>query len=429
MPSDSRADALGPGGTAPAREGSARATAPAAPERSGLRRHLRWLLPLLTLAAGAALAAALVATRPVAEANPPEIVPPLVRVVEATPEPLRLSLEAHGTVQPRTESALVSEVWGRVTWVAPAFTEGGFFEAGDPLLRLDDREYRAALERARAQLLRSESQAELARRTLARRRELAASDAVSDSALDEAGNAARVAEAAVLEARAALAQARLELERTTIEAPYAGRVREASADVGQFVNRGTSLGRIYATDYAEVMLPIPTPDLAFVDLPLLPAVSGEPVEGPPVRLEATLGGRELTWTGRIVRTEGEIDPVTRTVQAVVRVDDPFGREAGAGERPPLTPGLFVTARVAGRRVPSATVLPRVAMRDDGHVFVVDEEGRLRWRAVEVLRLERDSVVIGDGLAAGERVLVSPLSAATEGMAVRTAAAVPDDGAS
>lgn len=415
MTSDGRLDALVRGATD--REPSRTEPAGKAARRA---RRLRWLLPLAVLAFGITIAGVLVAMRPVVEARPPEIVAPLVRVVAASPEPMTLTVEAQGTVQPRTESDLVSEASGRVVWISPSFASGGFFAAGEPLLRLDRRDYETALERAEAQLLRSESQAELARRTLERRQELASREAVSESALDEATHSARSAEAAARETRAALAQARRDLERTEIRAPYAGRVREARADVGQYVARGTALGRIYATDYAEIALPIPTSELAFVDLPLQPVAAGA-ASGPPVRLYATIGGEHHTWTGHVVRTEGSIDPLTRTVQAVVRVDDPFRLTAGSEAGPPLSPGLFVTAEVAGRNVKSATVLPRVALRDDRSVFVVDAEGRLRRREVELLRLDRDSVVVGEGLAAGERVMVSSLAAATEGMAVRTSA--------
>ncbi|CAG0966325.1 Multidrug resistance protein MdtA [Myxococcaceae bacterium] len=428
MTSDGRLDALGRGAT-----GHEPARAESAGKASRRARRLRWLLPLAVLALGVVIAGVLVVTRPVADARPPEIVAPLVRVVVASPEPMTLTVEAQGTVQPRTESDLVSEASGRVVWISPSFASGGFFAEGEPLLRIDPRDYEAALERTEAQLLRSESQAELARRTLERRQGLASRDAVSESALDEASHSARAADAAVREARAALAQARLDLERTEIRAPYAGRVRDAKADVGQYVARGTPLGRVYATDYAEIALPIPTSELAFVDLPLQPVAAGASA-GPPVRLHATIGGEHHGWTGHIVRTEGAIDPLTRTVQAVVRVDDPFRLADGAASGPPLAPGLFVTAEVAGRQVPSATLLPRVALRDDRSVFVVDAEGKLRRREVELLRLDRDSVVVGEGLRAGERVMVSSLAAATEAMAVRTAdgdasSPAPQDGGS
>jgi hypothetical protein len=221
------------------------------------------------------------------------------------------------------------------------------------------------------------------------------------------------------------------------------------------VSRGAPIATLYATDYAEVRLPIPDRELAFVDLPLAyrpdgpngpngpdgpegPDLPGDGTGtldavgsvGPSVRLRAEFAGGQHAWSGRIVRTEGEIDPKSRMIHAVARVEDPYAREAGS-DRPPLAVGLFVEAEIQGRRVERAVVLPRAALRRqeaspgaaaaDGHfVLVVDHESRLEFRSVEVLRTEREEVVIGAGLQAGERVCVSPLRAAVEGMTVRVA---------
>jgi hypothetical protein len=155
--------------------------------------------------------------------------------------------------------------------------------------------------------------------------------------------------------------------------------------------------------------------------------------GAPVRLHARFAGGEHTWTGRIVRTEGEIDARSRMVHVVARVEDPYGRsrlvsagdgqtlgDSANGERPPLAVGLFVDAEIQGRRLENAVVLPRSALRGGDRVLVVDAESRVHFRDVVVLRSQREEVVIGGGLAAGEEVVVSPLAAVVEGMAVRVA---------
>jgi multidrug efflux pump subunit AcrA (membrane-fusion protein) len=175
-----------------------------------------------------------------------------------------------------------------------------------------------------------------------------------------------------------------------------------------------------------------------MDLPML--YRGETPEGggAPVRLHARFAGGEHTWTGRIVRTEGEIDARSRMVNVVARVEDPYGRsgisDAGDGsppgsandERPPLAVGLFVEAEIQGRRVENAVTLPRSALRGGDRVLVVDAENRMHFRDVVLLRSQREDVVIGGGLAAGEDVVVSPLSAVVDGMAVRVARDGPDE---
>lgn len=379
------------------------------------RQRVLW--PIAVIVVAVSLAAVMVAARAPVEPVAPELLAPLVRVVEARPVPLRLRVRSQGTVEPRTASVLVPEVGGRVVWVSPALAAGGFFEAGEPLLRLDRTDPEIRLARAEAAVAAARSQAALARRNRERSHQLAAEGIVSRTALDDADNAAQVAAASLREAEAALLQARRDLARTELTAPYAGRVREKLVDVGQFVERGTPLARLYAVDYAEVRLPIPDRELAFLELPLDYRGGASPSTGPPVTLRAEFAGTEHVWTGRVVRTEGEIDARTRMITVVARVEDPYGR--GAAGRPPLHVGLFVHAEILGRELPAAVVLPRAALRGDGRVLVVDGEERLRERRIDVVRTDGEQVIVGGGLAPGDRVCVSPLETATDGTPVRT----------
>jgi RND family efflux transporter MFP subunit len=380
-------------------------------------RAARLILPLVALGLGAAGFALLVATRVPVETRPPATPAPLVRVVPVELETVQLEVKTHGTVAPRTESDLVPEVSGRAVWVAPYLVSGGFFEEGEPLLRIDPRDYQTAVERARATLAQRESELERASRELERRRGLAQREYASAAELDDAINAERVAAAALRVARAALEQAERDLSRTAIVAPFAGRVREESVDVGQFVPRGAPIARLYAVDYAEVRLPVPDDELAFLELPSLYRGDAAEASGPPVRLRARFAGVEQMWEGRVVRTEGEIDPRTRMVHVVARVEDPYARRNG-GSRPPLAVGLFVEAEILGEVVDGVAVLPRAALRGPDRVLVVDAESRLRFREVAVLRREHDTVVVRAGLEAGEQVCVSPLDAPVDGMEVR-----------
>jgi RND family efflux transporter MFP subunit len=391
------------------------------------RPGLKLVLPVVVLGLGISGAVLLVATGPSLEQTPPEPTLPLVRVVAVERQSLRHRVRTHGTVAPRTESDLVPEVSGRVTWVSPALVSGGFFEEGAALLRIDPGDYRVALERARSQLARGESELHRARKELERQQTLAARKVASASRLDDAVNAEHVAAATLREARAALDQAERNLERTELTAPFEGRVRQESVDPGQFVSRGMAVARVYAVDWAEVRLPVPDDELAYLDLPLVYRGDAAETPGPEVSLRARFAGAVHHWTGRVVRTEGEIDPQTRMVHVVARIEDPYARSAG-DDRPPLAVGLFVEAEIEGQRVEGVVVLPREAMRDETHVLVVDAEDRLHSRSVEVLRRGRDQVVIGSGLAAGERVCVSPIESVVEGMPVRVLATAAGAGA-
>jgi RND family efflux transporter MFP subunit len=396
-------------------------------------RRLRWLLPLAVLGLGALGTMILLATRPRVQVEERVALAPRVRVVEVARQTVRLTVQTQGTVAPRMETGLVPQVSGPVVRVSPSLVSGGFFDEGDVLLEIDPRDYDASLERARATLVRAESEYDRAVKELGRLRSLSERNVASASRVDDSVNAERVAGATLREARAAVGQAERDLERTKLRAPFRGRVRDKSVGVGEFVNRGAPVARLYATDYVEVRLPIPDRQLAALDLSLqrdLDTPDGEDrSEGPAVTLTARFAGGEHSWTGAIHRTEGEIDPRSRMVHVVARVESPYETGAG-GQRPPLAVGLFVRAEIAGREVDGAVVLPAAALHriegpGQGAVWLVDAEGRLRPRVVEVLRTSREEVVIGDGLEPGERVVVSPLDTAFDGMAVRTGEALPE----
>lgn len=392
-----------------------------------MKRWMKIVLPVLLLGLGAGGVALMVVLRPSPTPEPTDDVAPLVRTVVAQATSFRFVVDAQGTVTPRTESDLLPQVSGEVTWVSPALASGGFFEAGEPLIRIDAADYRAMLESARANVARAESEQARAEKEEGRQRRLADRSVASQSRIDDAENALRVANATLRERRAQLGSAERDVERTELRAPYTGRVRQENVDVGQFVSRGQRLARIYAVDFVEVRLPLPDRELAYLDLPRgfrgeRPSESAPP--NPVVVLEAEFAGRRHQWRGEIVRSEGEIDAKSRMVNVVAQVEDPYGGGA-EDDRPPLAVGLFVEARIEGRVLDGAYLLPRTALRrepgeDLARVLVVDPEDRLRFREVEVVREERTRIVIGSGLASGERVCISPLRAVVDGMRVRVA---------
>jgi RND family efflux transporter MFP subunit len=392
--------------------------------------RLRWILPLAVLALGALILWLFVVTRERPETRDPVIPSPLVRVMTVHPEEVQFTVASQGMVAPRTESNLVAEVRGRVLWISQSLVVGGFFMRGDELLRLDDREHRIARDRAKAIERLRESEARLAAAEAARRRELRTRGAASAADLEQFESRELVAQASLAEARASLAQVELDLERTVVRAPFDGRVRERSVDVGQFVSPGIKLGRIFAVDYAEVRLPVQTDELAYLDAKFVGLDRRENVEeaeqGARVRLFGRLGGRELAWEARLVRAEAAIDEQTRMLHVVARIDDPYLLETRANEaeaispeRVPLPAGLFVTAEIEGRSVSDVFVLPVMALRDGDRVFILDEEDRLRVRDVSVLRRDRGQFVIDGGLEAGDHVVISPLRIYSEGMSLRT----------
>ncbi|MDP6425134.1 MAG: efflux RND transporter periplasmic adaptor subunit, partial [Planctomycetota bacterium] len=220
-------------------------------------------------------------------------------------------------------------------------------------------------------------------------------------------------------ANAELAKAELDLSRTQVLAPYAGRVSKKLADLGQAVVQGTPLTLIHDTDSAEVRLPIADAQLAFLDLPDRLGHATARDLAPRAQLSARFAGKDIEWKGRVSRIEDEVDPRTQMVHLIIDVLDPYARQSDT-PRPPLPFGLFVEARIQGRRIPGVVELPRRALRGAGHVWVIDESNRLRERPVKILRTERDHVLISAGVSDGEHVCISAIETFIDGMSVQIA---------
>ena len=378
---------------------------------------LKIILPIAVLIIGMLGAYALVKSREVVQTEPTEAPPPLVRVQSIYPTDFQLIVPAQGTVAPRTQTTLVSQVAGQIIAVSPAFANGGFFEKGDVLLTIDPRDYEVAVAQAQVQvaqaklrLAREEEEAEIAREEWKRLGNGEPTDLVlRKPQIDEA-------RATIAAAEGALMRANLNLQRTQIRAPYPGRVRTKNADVGQYVNPGSPLGQIYAIDYAEVRLPVPDDQLAYLDLPLSFRNNPHHNSGPDVRFHATFAGREHTYMGRIVRVEGEIDARSGMIALVGRVDNPYRQRDN--NTPPLAVGLFVTAEILGHRAENVVVIPRAALRGKNRVLVVTGN-RLYYRTIDILRADAEKVVVKSGLKSGDQLCVSPIDTVVDGMRVRT----------
>ena len=368
------------------------------------------IIPGLVIVASLFGAAVLMATSPQVEPSNAAPVPPTVRVRDVQPEPVRLRVHSQGTVVPDTQSQLIPEVSGRVTWMSGALVNGGYFERGQTLLRLDDKDYRSNLTRAQATLTRAEAEFEHTRYEYERMKSLEERHLASRSQMQAAQRDYRVAEAALRDARANVEQTSRNLERTEVKAPFTGLVRDESVDIGQLVGPGSPVATIYASDRLEVRLPIADRQLGFLNLPVGHRGELPPDRQPTVTLSAEYAGLPLEWTGNVVRTEAQIDTASRMVNVVARI-------AGNSEDSLPAVGLFVNADIEGLLVDDIVVLPRNALRSGNRVLVVDADNRLRFREVELLRLYQDDVLIEAGLAAGERVCVSPMQTPIDGMRV------------
>jgi len=329
---------------------------------------------------------------------------PLVDVLVLEAMTTNFEVRSQGTVRPRTETILSAEVSGTIRSISPKFIAGGVFGANEVLMRIDPTNYKVALDQAEALVAQRQIEYDGARKLKSKgyRAETEYASAV----------------AALASARAEEVRARRNLERTYIRLPYAGIVRAKDSDIGQFVNPGTRLGVTFATDFAEVRLPLTDLDLAFVQLPGAADMSdtGEAL-GPSVELSAVRKGQLTTWPARIVRTEGVVDENSRVTYAVARIDDPY-RLHKEGVALPI--GTFVTASIEGASVSGLYRAPNAAVRGANQVLIVAPDDTLQLRNVDVVRADTEFTFFR-GAVDGERIVVSALEAPIEGMGVRTSA--------
>ncbi len=328
---------------------------------------------------------------------------PLVEVMTLEPMTMDFEVFSQGTVRPRTETVVSSEVSGTITWMSPRFVAGGVFGKGETLMRIDPTNYEVALRQAEALVKQREIEHDGARKLR------------SQGYRAEAEYAS--AAAALATAEAELVRARRNLERTYIRLPYEGIVRAKEADLGQFVSPGTRLGVTFATDFAEVRLPLTDTDLAFVDLPRAGATAAsEPVQGPAVELTAEQKGRPVSWQGRVVRTEGVVDEKSRVTYAVARIEDPYALHH---DGPELPVGTFVQARIRGTSAENIMRAPRAVVRGSNQLVFIDDDDKIRVRQVEIARADARYVYISGGATAGERIVLTPLESPINGTGVRT----------
>ena len=333
-----------------------------------------------------------------------------------------------GTVRPVAEIDVAAEINGKVIWVDPAFQSGGRVRKGQILFRIDDADYRNRVQQARANvaaqhvaLLRAREEAQIARAEYAQFRR-GQTDIAEANPLALWEPQIEAARAAVTRDSAVLADAELALARTKVRAPFRGVVQAESIDMGQFVLAGQSVGRLYATDAVEVVVP-----LSDANAILIPGLwelkAGDGDRRVQARVIAEYGDGSYAWEGYVDRAEASLDEQTRTIDVIVRVPNPFAsgtrvEAAGVDPGPPLLVGKFVKVQIEGIVPDRYFILRRSALRPGNEVWAVRDDTRLTIVPVRVLQRSDDQVFVTGTLKAGQAVVIGGIQVATEGMEVR-----------
>ncbi len=366
------------------------------------------ILPLVFVIIGGGLIAFFGSGKPAPELLPaPEIKPVTVRTITVTPAPQLAPVLSQGIVRPRREIDLVNEVSGRVISVAENYAQGGAFDKGDVLLRIDPADYELAVVRAQSKLAQAQEllAMEKGRALQAKREWRDLGDPAANELFLRKPQLAS-AEAQLKTAEAELAAARRDLNKTSIRAPFNGRVRTVNADLGQYLNAGTPLAKFYGSDVVEIPLSLTDRQLESLDW----GGGNSAIEA---EISADVGGQTWRWPAHISRIDSVVDNRTRLSFAIAEVREPLNISGG---RPPLRVGQFVEARLTGKQMPYVGRVPADTIRRNNTVWLLDA-GKLHIVDVRVLEQGDDYALIAFDQAGTKEIISSLPGSVRDGMAV------------
>jgi len=377
-------------------------------EHSNLKRKLLIVFTIIGVAAG--IIFLLFAFRPEAkkQAIPETIV--RVDVIQASESSYPIVVNANGTIEAETRGDLVAQISGEIVEVSENFKTGGSFKKGDVLIQVDQRDFRANLSQSLASL--SQAQASYSQeKANAKQAELdwkRLGNTTSAPPLVARKPQLAAAKAQLESAKAAYQTAQLNLSRTTLKAPYDGRMIERRAVLGQFVTVGTPVAEVFATDGVEVRLPISQNE--FNQLGLDSFTDASQSAEYDVVLSSAIGIQDYQWQAEITRTDSTFDINTRQIDIIAKVQDPFGKKSG---QPGLKIGQFVTARIQGRVIDDVFVIPNKSIREGSYVYVV-RNGLLEKQPINILWQDNQNALINDGVSDGELIVITSLNSTLAG---------------
>lgn len=380
------------------------------------RPAIRIILSIVILSIGVGTASYLKNSAPRTQKRPPAKLSPVVQVETVHPSGYQIVIAAMGTVIPKREVVLKSRVSGEIVNIHPEFTEGGFLKKGTKVLQIDPLDYEIALERKKSAVIDAEYalKLELGHQAVAKREWelLKGSQPAQDMEMELALRKPHLdkARAGLAAAEADLKTAMLYLDRTHVMAPFNTMVRSKSVDLGSQVTPQEPLAELVGTDAYRIQASIPIDRLGWIQIP------GQ--VGDPGSIARIIYGQGHERTGMVTRLMGDLAAQGRMARILVEVTDPLDRSASRQDRAPLLIGDYVRVEIQGRKLDRVFQIPRTALRDNSHVWIAGDNQTLEIRQVRPVWRDADIVLLQDGLEPGERLIVSDLPAAVEGMAVQ-----------
>ena len=342
-----------------------------------------------------------------------ELPPPDVIIEILTPKDFQVQISSNGTTTPLTQTVLTAEVGGEVIYRSKKFAEGASVIEGEILAKIDDTDLQLQYKNALLQLANAEVQysLQLAEAEVAKE----AGDKIGDgvaSDLTLKKPQLKQAEAFLEVAKAQVSSAAKKLNKTEIIAPYAGRIQNVNIDLGTTIIPGQPVGAMYTSSEIEITLAVKDNDLQFLSIPM-DGRKLNPSEQASVVIESFYKGKTQSWKGKLERVDGVIDPVTRMINLIAVFKNDFIES----DKPNLPIGLFVEAKIDGITLKNIFEIPINSISEDNEVYIVDKDNQLELRELTILKKYSEFVIIKDGLKAGERIVTSKLSTASNGIKV------------
>ena len=374
---------------------------------------IKYLRPLIIIGISTAIAAVLYMLGQISPDAIQEKDPMDVNVQILTPIDYQIKIKSTGTTTPITQTVLTSEVGGEVIYRSKKFSEGSSVISGEILAKIDDTDLQLQYKNALLQLASAEVQFAVQQ----------AEAEIAQEAWDQVGKGVpqelttkkpqlKQAKAALEVAKAQVQSAEKKLNKTEITAPYTGRIQNINIDLGSTIIPGQPVGSMYTSNEIEVTLSVKDSDLQFLDIPM-DGRKLNPDQKSIVVIKSLYKGEMQEWAGNLERVDGVIDPMTRMIKLIANFKNNFIEET----KPILPIGLFVEAEINGKQLEDIFMIPNSALTPNDELLVLNQDDALEIRKVRVLTKMKNHILVKEGMKAGERVVVSKLSIATNGMLV------------
>jgi len=389
--------------------------------RSIIAKHrvliLRVILPLLIIIAGGLYAVYLLKTSPKSKRQPPLRQARLVEVVSIEPSDVPIKINAMGTVIAAQEVDLKSQVSGKIMELSSELIRGGIFEKNQMLMKIEPDDYELLVEQRESDVVAAETNLKLeyGNQAVAEQEYKLLEGVVSENDKELVLRKPQLISSlsSLQAAKARLQQAKIDLERTNIVAPFNSIVKNKYIDLGAMVSQSTTLVTLTGTDEYWVEVMVPVNQLKWIEVPRQNNDAGSAAR----IYNSSAWGNGTYRTGSVIRLSPDIETRGQMAKLLVSVKDPLSLNTKKVDNELLL-GSYVRVEIQGETVKSAHVLDRGLLHDGDNIWLLTADNTLDIKPVDVIYRGENEVVIYDGISSSDKIITTDLAAPVEGMLLR-----------